>query len=226
MSSSKKTISRPLIIAALPVRGIKDIDKIFSVRNIVDLVELRVDYMEDPLILEYYRLKNERVLVTLRDIEEGGFRKHSDEIKIKLLNMLNDFGMLYDVEMKFLEKYGDRINYEGKIVSYHNFSHEGVRDPSALSEKVKTYSDKAFIVKIATVPFPGYKSFLASLLELGDNIAVMPMSPNAQERIAFTLLGSKILFCCIDAPTAPGQIRCDHVRAIIDTIVKFTHSMN
>lgn len=218
----KKTVSRPLIIAALPVREPRDISKILSVRNIVDLVELRIDYMEDPFKLDYYALKDERVLITLRDVEEGGFRKHPDETKIRLLKMLDDYGMLYDVEMRFLEKYGGVISYENKIVSYHNFSNEGIQNQSILRENVRAYSDKALIVKVATTPFPGYRSFLMSLLELGDNIAVMPMSPNAQERLAFTFLGSKILFCCIDTPTALGQIKCDHVRVIIDTVNRFT----
>lgn len=217
--------SKPLLIAALPVRSVKDIEKmryVVDLVDLVDLVELRIDYMDDPLALDYEGLKNEKVLVTLRDAAEGGVKKHPDSVKLKLLKKLNDLGMLYDVEMLFIEKYENKVVYEGKIVSHHIFDTSRPIDTEGLRQKARRYLDKAFIVKVVTVPFPGYRTFLTSLLELGDNVAVMPMSTNPQERIAFTLLGSKILFCCIETPTALGQIRCSDVKTVLDTITKHT----
>lgn len=216
-----KKISRPLIIAALPVKRVEDIEKMREVRDIVDLVELRVDYLEDPLALDYESLEKEKVLITLRDADEGGFIKHPDEVKLRLLKYLDERGMLYDVEMRFVEKYHSEVNYEDKIVSYHVFNSSQLMDIDTLRAKARKYLDKVLIFKVATVPFPGYRSYLMSILELGDNVAVMPMSPSARERIAFALLGSKILFCCIDTPTAQGQIRCNHVREILNTIDKY-----
>jgi len=216
-----KKISRPLIIAALPVKHVRDIEKMHEVSNIVDLVELRVDYMEDPLALNYESLEKEKVLITLRDADEGGFIKHPDEIKLRLLKYLNELGMLYDVEMRFVEKYNNKVNYEDKIVSYHVFNSSQLLDLSTLRAKAREYLDKVLIFKVATVTFPGYRSYLTSILELGDNVAVMPMSPSAKERIAFAFLGSKMLFCCIDTPTAQGQIRCNHVKEILNTIDKY-----
>lgn len=211
-----KKINKPLLVAALPVASIEDLKKIEHVRNHVDLVELRVDYMDNPMLIPYENFTQEKILVTLRDHSEGGVKKHSDEVKLQLLKRLYDLGMLYDVEMMFLEKYS-YVNYEDKIVSYHIFDPSNV-DLNKIKEMIEKYMNKALIVKIATVPFLGYKSFLASLLELGDNIAVMPMSTNPQERIAFTLLGSKLLYCCIERPTALGQVRCIDVKIILDTI--------
>lgn len=216
-----KELRRPIVIAALPVRHVKDLDKMSEVRDIVDLVELRVDYMEDPLALNYDSLDRERVLVTLRDANEGGFRRHPDDVKLRLLKSLDERGILYDVEMRFVEKYGSRVSYEDKIVSYHVFDPSQLMDLDSLRAKAKEYLDRVLIFKVATVPFPGYRTYLTSLLELGDNVAVMPMSPSARERIAFALLGSKILFCCIDTPTAQGQIRCIHAKEILDTIGRY-----
>lgn len=213
---------KPLLIAALPVRSVKDVEKMREVIDLVDLVELRVDYMDDPLALDYERLKNEKVLITLRDVAEGGAKKHPDDVKLQLLKKLNDLGMLYDVEMLFIEKYENKVVYEGKIVSHHIFDASRPIDTEGLRQKAVKYLSEALIVKVVTVPFPGYRTFLTSLLELGDNVAVMPMSNNPQERIAFTLLGSKILFCCIEKPTALGQIRCSDVKTVLDTIAKHT----
>lgn len=222
MQTISRKVEKPLLIAALPVRSAKDVERMREVVDIVDLVELRVDYMDDPLALDYEGLRSDKVLITLRDVAEGGAKKHADEVKLKLLNRLDDLGMLYDVEMLFIEKHGNEVNYEGKIVSHHIIDSSHPIDAEGLRGRARKYLDKALIVKVVTVPFPGYKTFLTSLLELGDNVAVMPMSTNPQERIAFTLLGSKILFCCIETPTALGQIRCSDVKAVLDTITKRT----
>lgn len=213
----KKPI-KPLLVAALPITSLNDLEKINSAEGLVDLVELRVDYMDNPLIIPYEKLNREKILVTLRDFTEGGVKKHPDETKLFLLKKLSDLGILYDVEIEFVEKHRN-VNYEDKIASIHVFDTSNV-DWNIIKEKVKKYMDKALIVKIAATPFPGYRAYLASLLELGDNIAVMPMSTNPQERIAFTLLGSKLLYCCLEKPTALGQIKCSDVKLVLDMISK------
>jgi len=214
-----KKVIKPLLVAALPIKTIEDLEKIYLVKDLVDLVELRVDYMDNPLLIPYENLVREKVLITLRDVTEGGAKKHPDEVKLSLLNKLSDLGLLYDVEMAFIEKYSN-VNYENKIVSHHVFDSSRI-NLDKIKDMVKKYMDKSLIVKIATVPFPGYKAFLTSLLELGDNIAVMSMSTNPQERIAFTLLGSKLLYCCVDKPTALGQLKCADVKLILDNINKY-----
>lgn len=223
-------LSKPLLIAALPLSGAVEIEEVIrKVRaatdsGLVDLVELRVDYMDNPAEFDYGQIKGEKVLVTLRDFSEGGARRHPDNLKLRLLKFLDELGILYDVEMRFIENYGDAVNYEGKVVSYHNFDTTRRITFEELRDKVGRYLDGALIVKIATVPFPGYRSLLMSVLEMGDNIAVMPMSSNPQERIAFTLLGSKILFCYLESPTALGQVRCNDARLILDTINKYART--
>jgi len=209
---------RPLVVAALPIRSPNDVWKAFGIRD-VDLVELRVDYMEDPMELDYSALKGKNVIVTLRDVAEGGVKEHPVEVKLKLLKILSELDILFDVEMEFVEKYG--VDYEGNIVSMHIMDPARV-DLTGLKNRVKKFLDKAFVVKIASMAFPGYRALFASLLELGDNVAVMPMSKDvalsrviALDRIAFTLMGSKLLYCSIEAPTAPGQPRCRDVLEIL-----------
>ncbi len=204
-----------LIVASIPIRRSEDVRKIFSALD-ADLVELRVDYSEDPLSIDYRLLPRDKAIVTLRDFSEGGARPHDPKIKVSLYRMLWDVGIRYDVEMKFLEKYS--IPYENCIVSIHIF-----KDPPSLDELrnlVSRYRENAFVVKIAAKPFPGYRSYLMRMLELGDNIAVMPMDVSPAERIGFSLLGSRLIYGYLDEPTALGQMNYRMVREILSTILR------
>lgn len=204
-----------MLVASIPIEVAEDLKKVYEAKG-VDLVELRVDYSDNPLSIDYSLVKGLPVIVTLRDIDEGGLKRHGDEVKLRLLNILNKLGVMYDVEMRFIEKYG--VDYENKIVSIH------IMDPreigrESIKNKVKKFINKAFVVKVATKPFPGYKSFLMELLELGDNVAVMPIGVDPIERIAFALLGSKLLYCYIDKPTALGQPSCSEATKVLNTVL-------
>lgn len=201
---------RPLLVASIPIETPQNLLAVHSVSS-ADLIELRVDYLDDPLAIDYLGLPR-NVIITLRDVAEGGARYHSSLVKLKLIDVLNKIGLLYDVELSFVKKYN--VKYEGKIVSVHIMRPSDV-DLKAIKKDVELYMDKAFVVKIATKPFPGYRAFLVELLELGGNIAVMPIGTSYFERIAFAFLGSKLLYCYIDKPTAPGQPRCDEVKHIL-----------
>lgn len=203
-------IKRPLLVASIPIESLQDLSTVHNVSNI-DFVELRVDYLEDPLAVDYPSLPK-NTIVTLREVDEGGVRYHDSSVKLKLIDILSRIGLLYDVELNFVKKYN--VEYEGKIVSVHIMNPDNT-DLRAIRRDVEIYMDKAFVVKIATKPFPGYRAFLAELLELGDNIAVMPIGTSCAERVAFALLGSKLLYCYIDKPTALGQPRCDRVKLVL-----------
>lgn len=205
---------KAMIVASIPIEKTKDIENIPTVKGI-DLIELRVDYCDNPLSIDYTLVKNLPVVVTLRDVDEGGAKAHDDRVKLNLLAKLSELGIMYDVEMKFVNKYG--IDYENKVVSIHVLDPNRI-DKEFIKNEVKKFMGKAFIVKIAVKPFPSYKQFLVELLELGENIAVMPIGVDPTERIAFTLLGSKLLYCYIDKPTAPSQPRCSDVLEVLNAI--------
>jgi len=216
---------KPFIIAALPIKKAEDVVVVDNVKY-VDLVELRVDYMDNPLTIDYTALKNKKILVTLRDVSEGGVKEHPIEVKLKLIKTLKDLGILYDVEMMFAEKYG--VDCEDAIASLH-IMNPSQTDLSRVRDMVRKFVDRAYIAKIATMVFPGYRTFLTSLLELGDNIAVMPMSRDPSlgttimlDRIAFTLMGSKLLYCSLGMPTAPGQPKCEDIVAILNKVAELS----
>jgi len=202
-----------LVVASIPIRRVEDLKKINNALD-ADLIELRVDYMENPLDIDYSVLPRDKVIVTLRDINEGGVRFHEPQIKVSLYRALWDMGIRYDVEMSFLNRYD--IPYENSIVSIHIMDNPPKID--VLCQQIMKYIDKAFVVKIATKPFQGYKSYLARLLELGDKVAVMPMDVDPIERIGFSLLGSKLIYGYVDEPTASGQMHYKKIREILNTL--------
>lgn len=203
-------MNKPLIVASIPINSIHDVTKIYSVGD-VDFIELRVDYLDNPMIIDYTLLPR-NIIITLRDINEGGAKYHNDSIKLQLIDILNKLDIMYDVEISFIKKYN--ISYINKILSVHIIEPHKINLRN-IREDVENYMSKAFAVKIATKPFPGYKTFLVELLELGDNIAVMPMETNSIERLAFALLGSKLLYCYVDKPTAVSQPRCNDVQHLL-----------
>lgn len=201
---------RPLVVASIPIRGYRDIEVALGVRD-ADYVELRLDYHWDPESIDYTALSGRRVIATLREVDEGGVNSFSSEVKKKLIKLWRNLNILYDVEASFVERYG--VEYEDSIVSIHILGDPG--DLDRLVKKVEKYIERAFVVKIAVAPFKGYKSFLSKLLELGDNVAVMPMGVEPVERIAFALLGSKLIYGYVTEPTAKGQL---HYRKIIEIL--------
>jgi 3-dehydroquinate dehydratase-1 len=191
---------RPYVVASVPIRNNNDLHVALSIAD-ADYVELRLDYHEDPLKLNYEEMKGKRIIMTLRELDEGGHRGFEPSAKKRLIDVWRSLGLLYDIELRFVEKYG--VEYDGAIVSIHILNGRPSLDEVVAA--VSKYMDKAFAVKVALRPFKGYKAFLASLLELGENIAVMPIGVDEVERIAFALLGSKLIYGYVTQPTALGQ---------------------
>ena len=205
---------RPYVVASIPIKSYSDIQTALSITD-ADFVELRLDYFDNPMQIDYTGFIGKRIILTLRDIDEGGKKRFDPEIKKHLIKLWHGNGLMYDVELSFVERYG--VEYENAIVSIHILNPTQALVDHVLA-KVSRYVDKAFAVKVAVTPFKGYKKFLASLLELGDNIAVMPISSNAVERIGFALLGSKLVYGYVTEPTAPGQLHYKKLISILNTI--------
>jgi 3-dehydroquinate dehydratase-1 len=207
---------KPIVIASLPIRSPQDLLKI-GIADDADLVEVRLDYMDNPLSIEPDLLARfrDRIIVTIRDRSEGGLREVDEHLKAEYLSRLDKLGLLYDVEISFVEKH--RIPYDGKILSIHYISRLPTKEE--IISRINVYAEKAFVIKIAVNNMKGYKELLASLLEAGyDNIAVMPMGSDPLERIALTLMGSKLIYGYIETPTAPGQMHYKEILRIFRCI--------
>ena len=214
---------RPLVVASLPVRTTKDLDTVNDIKG-ADFVELRLDYMEsptllDPEILIKYRSK---IIVTIREVSEGGIRAVDASLKATYLRKLYDMGLMYDVEASYLQKYD--IPYEEKIVSVHYI--DRIPSKEETIKIISKYVDKAYSVKIAVKAYRGYKELLSYLLDTGyENISVMPIGVDPIERLAYSLLGSNLVYGYVYEPTAPGQL---HYKALIifNSIVDLLYSLH
>lgn len=203
---------RPLIVASLPVYDTNDLEKVKDIKS--DLVELRLDYStvlpEISLLLRY----KDKIIVTIRDIREGGVNRIDDQKKIEYLRMLYQNDILFDVEASFLEKYD--IPYRNKIVSMHYF--DKIPEINYVHHIIDRYQNEAYTVKVAVIAKDGYKKFLADILFSHRNVTILPMGSDPLERIAFGILGSKLIYTYVDKPTAPGQMKYTKAIEILNAL--------
>lgn len=205
------SLMKPEIVVSLPVTRPDDLNK---VNKIDGLVELRLDYSTElPNPEELIPFKH-KVLVTLRDKEEGGRIKYDVDFKAKYLERLNELGILYDVEASFLER--RKIEYVGKIVSAHYFS--SLPSTEEIDRLFRKY-EEAYTIKVAVASLPGYRELL-SYVSGKPNATFMPMSNDPIERLAFSLLGSKLLYTYLESPTAQGQLSYTQAKQILECIFK------
>ncbi len=206
---------RPKVVASLPVRGETDLVKLKTIDS--DLIELRLDYARELSFilnsLDYLSQFRDNLIFTIRDPLEGGVNFVDPNTKMKIYKTLVDQGFTCDVEARFLATHWIEPT-ENTIVSSHFFEKvpklEEVESNFDPLEKINP------LFKVAVVGKSGYKALLSSLLERYGKIAVMPMRVDPLERIAYGLLGSKLIYSSVDEQTAPGQMKYYEVKRILD----------
>lgn len=184
-----------------------------AIRLGADLIEFRLDYLEDPFDEEVRGLIKEfhdRALITLRERDEGGRYSGSLEDKIRFMEEISALKPAYiDVELRKLDKDAvNRLRDAKLIISWHNFE----KTPSLnvledIAEKALEFGDIAKIVTKAE--------------KLSDQLTILKLYNELDSRrlIAFTIgpsgilsrlisvkLGSPIAYVSLpDEPLAEGQ---------------------
>lgn len=194
--------------------AVADLDRIDA-----DLVELRLDYLDDleKFPLEDFLPRRNRLILTVRDPEEGGVSEVEPARKVKSLTAAIEKGFMVDVEGTFVEK--EKIDCRGMIVSRHFFRNEP--DSREIEEFVERYSSTASIVKIALKSSPSSRIKLLELLRKYQNLAVMELDGESSTRLLFSLLGSKLLYCHLGEKTSPGQIGCPEAMQTLELFRKW-----
>ncbi len=209
---------RPLIVASLPIYNEDDLTKVRKIKG-ADLIELRLDYSPRLISIDSINSKlgdlKDKLILTIRDVSEGGVNKIDDKEKAKYLENANNEGFIYDVEASFLEKFS--VPFKDKIVSAHYFNE--LPNYEKVEEIVKKYLPMARFVKIAAIGKGEYKELLTKLLKF-DKVAVLPMGVNPLERIAFGILGSKLIYTFVESQTAPGQMHYSKAFEILSCLYK------
>jgi 3-dehydroquinate dehydratase/shikimate dehydrogenase len=174
-----------------------------------DLVELRLDYMEEPPDLE--RLLSNRplpVIVTHRPVREGGLFEGDETARVALLREAIALGAEYiDVEHDSVGLIGDTLATR-VIVSYHNWGEtpENLHDIAQM-----LIGSGGRIIKIATLVKDATDNFrlcqLPSALGV-PTIAIGMGARGAASRILAGKFGGYLTFASLSqgAESAPGQL--------------------
>lgn len=188
-----------------------------------DLYELRVDALKSPEGIEKLAPFSERLIITVRSKEEGGFREIDDEERLMLFKELMDIKPAFvDVEFKS-SIVRDVIELAGKmgagtIVSYHGF--EGT--PSF--ERLKALLDemrelKGDIIKIVTFAEHYIDNIrVVRLYEYEKNLIAFCMGEKGKISRVFSLVLSPFTYASLGEAAAPGQLSVEEMRLLSEMI--------
>lgn len=204
---------RPILVGSIPVHSLNTLgQKIRDAAGTCDLVELRLDYLPeiDMGIMELLKPFAEKCILTLRSEEEGGINHFPEDARVAFLSEAVRNGFMVDSELATSVVTGIR-----PFISSMHFLWE-LPEESALSGLVKKASGICRHVKIAYASSPGYRARMVQILEKFRNLSVMEIGGSPESRIAFSLLGSEMMYCHLGNPTAAGQMECSRAVKIID----------
>jgi len=191
--------------------------KVQAAADLADLIELRVDSLEEPVRLEALLADRPRpVIVTCRARAEGGLFKGSEKARCAILQEAIDVGASY-VDVELASVAGIRRGAGTKlIVSVHDFK----RTPRDLARIHRdALAAGADIVKIA-----------ATATDIADNLRMFELLVSASaptvalcmgevgqiSRVLGRKFGAAITYGSLDAgqESAPGQITAADLRAL------------
>jgi 3-dehydroquinate dehydratase I len=195
-----------------------------SVNAGADLLELRIDYMDKPSLVDIKSIITEinfPLIATNRRKEEGGFFKGSESERIKILLEAAGYADIVDIELSTDDEYLNKIldTANSTIISYHDFN----KTPSAdkLMEIVKKEKELGDIAKFAVMPQKMSDTLIVlDVLSMVDNTVGISMGKlGSYTRVIAPLFGSPITFASIKKASAPGQLDIQTTNDILSKLV-------
>lgn len=217
------------------------VEKLAAIKE-VDVVELRLDYLDNALnktaVAELTRQVAERLadkilLVTFRTLAEGGTTAISDEAygELYLEILANGQADLLDLEMfrseETVRKVVAQAHKQGVkvVMSSHDFEQtppkEEIVRRLCLQDRLG-----ADILKIATMPHNGgdVLNLLAATWEVHSQHSDKPLltmsmgGTGVASRLTGELTGSALTFGMVGKASAPGQIAAADLHRVLDII--------
>lgn len=191
-----------------------------------DLVELRIDYLEDPFTDKLRKLVldlSDKVIITVRPSWEGGEFKGGENSRIELINELSSLNPAYiDLELTTTKDHEFNFNNETKrIISWHNFEYTPSIDK--LSSLVSEMLNIGDIAKIVT-KVNGFEENL-KLLRLyriypSDKLIAFGLGEEGlTSRILSLLMGAPIIYTCLPGEeVAPGQPTIGEILEVVNLL--------
>lgn len=212
-----------VITADEPVKAVEAIREVHSQGP--DLIELRLDYMENPGGLKSIREATDLPLIaTNRSREQGGHSDLPEEERLGVLLAACDAGFEYvDVEattegtFSFVKEAKERGSEV--IISHHDFDGTPSRDQleALMTCELTNGADVCKIIGTAREP----SDCLAYLSFLNDNRGVRLVcfgmgGPGAMSRIFSPVFGGEFTYAssAVGAESAPGQLTIRDMREI------------
>lgn len=195
-----------------------------------DLVELRLDYLEDTGGLDSLSKIKTPKIVTCMPAWEGGKFNGSEEQRIAILKKAIKFADYVTIELKTESALRDSLITEAKkskvkvIIAYHNFKEtpEAEEIVRTLKEEVKAGAD---IAKVAYMP-ADYGDVLRVMQVLVDKPVKIPIIALSMgelgsiSRIMGPVMGAYLTFASASKgrESAAGQLTIDEIRRMAGII--------
>jgi 3-dehydroquinate dehydratase type I len=196
-----------------------------------DLVELRIDRIGEPDLPLLLHAGKERILVTNRRRDEGGFFASCENRRMELLREAVALGARFvDIEARTgaaaVGRLGRTIRAKGGktrlIVSHHDL--KGTPSRQTLMKRFKTCRELgADIVKIVTLAETAEDNLrvleiIPQALQMGQDIIAFCMGGKGRlSRVAAPILGSCMSYASLEEGTesAPGQMTAVQMKTIL-----------
>lgn len=193
-----------------------------EIQKISELIELRVDYIQDLKIEDIYSIKKvvtKPAIITCRKLKEGGKFNQSEEKRIEIIRTALDLNFEYvDIEFSTLQNSKfEKKNGTNLIASYHDF--EKTPPYWQLTKLIfDMRSCGADIIKVATTVITEYDVQVLFRVLLSkkpdDKQIILGMEERGKiTRVLGPLLGSYLTYAAVDnMTTAPGQISLSELK--------------
>lgn len=220
-----------ICISVVPATNEEALSLLGRALPLAELVELRIDRIEAPALPMLLRAGRERIVVTNRRRDEGGFFASCETRRLDLLHEAVELGArLVDIEARTGEKavgrMADAVRSRGGrtrlIVSHHDLA--GTPSTKTLAARLKACralgADVVKIVTLATRAEDNLRvlALLPQAREMGQDLVVFCMGEQGRlSRVAAPLLGSRWSYASLEkgAASAPGQFTAAEMRTIL-----------
>lgn len=188
----------------------------------LSMIEIRLDpYYPNHTLIETNGLirrisaeTSRRLLWTLRTDDNPD--KCSSQQYSWMLRILDKDRRFYDLEINRINDLDFTPDFSRVVLSYHNFE-QIPEDYSKIIEKMAEYHP--WIVKTACFSenLEDIFSMISSLQKLErdqEKIGLVMSQAGYLTRLFYQDFGFDYTFCCLDTPTAPGQVSYDELKTL------------
>ncbi len=191
-----------------------------------DILELRIDLLsQNPQgVLEELKKLGLPIIITNRMADQGGSWQGSEEERIRELLLLLPLADAVDIELcaRDRDSVVNKARNAGKtvIISTHDFQKtpDNIVMDSIIHESLEAGAD---IAKLAVMPgslMDVLRLLEVTLLAKGPVCTIAMGVTGKHSRIIAPVYGSVMTYGYVDTPTAPGQLRIDEMKKLLEML--------